>query len=178
MEHPRFAGRGSSCADLAPIAKPALRACRLRVEEAIGILGIEAGAAAWTDGEDWLAEVLAYLEGNRQLLVDLVPLAALPGVHWTPPAATYLAWLDCSKLHLASPASFFLQSAKVALTAGGLFGSSRMAHSFGSILPHLTATPDPGYVSAHRQWPRRHSHQGESNMPAGRRQEITKDLQT
>ncbi|HKF18364.1 MAG TPA: hypothetical protein VKF14_14380, partial [Candidatus Dormibacteraeota bacterium] len=47
-----------------------------------------------------------------------------PAIHSYPPEATYLAWLDCSRLALpaASPQEFFLQEAKVALGAGGDFG--------------------------------------------------------
>ena len=39
------------------------------------------------------------------------------------PQSTYLAWLDCSALGLENPHQFFLDSAKVGLSAGREFGS-------------------------------------------------------
>ena len=57
-------------------------------------LGVVANTAAYTAGGPWLDEVLAYLDGNRTLLADLLA-EHLPGVGYTPPEGTYLAWLDC-----------------------------------------------------------------------------------
>jgi len=88
----------------------------------IGLLGIEGLRAAWTHGQPWLEQVLAYLEGNRQLVVDFVR-DALPGVTLFPPDATYLAWLDCRQLGLEpSPAAHFLERGRVALSDGAAFG--------------------------------------------------------
>ena len=44
-----------------------------------------------------LAQVVARLDGNRRLLADLLA-EHLPDVRYTPPAATYLGWLDCRAL--------------------------------------------------------------------------------
>jgi cysteine-S-conjugate beta-lyase len=38
------------------------------------------------------------------------------------PQATFLAWLDCSELNLPNPQQFFLDNAKVGLSAGHEFG--------------------------------------------------------
>jgi cystathionine beta-lyase len=43
--------------------------------------------------------VVSYLDGSRQLLADLLA-EYLPGVGYTPPEGTYLAWLDCRALAL------------------------------------------------------------------------------
>jgi cystathionine beta-lyase len=39
------------------------------------------------------------------------------------PEATYLAWLDCRRLGLENPATFFLEQAKVAVSDGAAFGA-------------------------------------------------------
>ncbi|TFG95999.1 MAG: pyridoxal phosphate-dependent aminotransferase [Myxococcales bacterium] len=88
----------------------------------IGLLGIEALRAAWTHGQPWLDQVLDYLAGNRQLVVDFVR-DELPGVKLFPPEATYLAWLDCRELALEpSPYAHFLEHGRVALSDGSAFG--------------------------------------------------------
>jgi len=58
-------------------------------------LGIVATVAASRDGGPWLDSVVERLRERREQLVDLMA-AHLPGVVWTPPQATYLAWLDAS----------------------------------------------------------------------------------
>ena len=85
-------------------------------------LGYTAALAAYTHGEAWRQELLAYLEGNRDFLTEYVE-ARLPGVDIYPAEATYLAWLDCRSLHLDGSAhAFFLDHARVALNDGASFG--------------------------------------------------------
>jgi cystathionine beta-lyase len=72
-------------------------------EYGAGTPGVRASIAAYRDGKDWLSDVLGYLDGSRQLLASLVA-EHLPGVGYTPPEGTYLAWLDCRALRL-DPAS-------------------------------------------------------------------------
>ncbi|MBL8775862.1 MAG: aminotransferase class I/II-fold pyridoxal phosphate-dependent enzyme [Acidimicrobiales bacterium] len=87
-------------------------------------LGIAASVAAYRDGLDargWLADLVAYLDGNRRRLVELVG-AELPGVRLHPPEGTFLAWLDCAALGLEDPARFFLDEARVALSDGPPYG--------------------------------------------------------
>jgi cystathionine beta-lyase len=64
---------------------------------------------------------MAYLQSNRDYLVDAVR-TRLPGVSMNVPQSTYLAWLDCSALDLDNPQQFFLEHAKVGLSAGLEFG--------------------------------------------------------
>lgn len=90
-------------------------------------LGVLAHTVALRDGWPWLAEHLDGLDQNRRLLADLLA-DALPAVGYAPPAATYLAWLDCRPLDLPQePADFFL-AAGVALSAGSAFGPSGRGH--------------------------------------------------
>lgn len=89
----------------------------------VGLLGQYCTLAAWQAGEPWLESVRRVLDQNRHFVVDSLR-RALPGVRVHVPEATYLAWLDCSALELGeSPARFFLEHARVALSDGAWFGS-------------------------------------------------------
>lgn len=82
------------------------------------ILGVIANTAAYNDGGDWQAEVMAYLDGNRRLLGELLA-DLLPGVVYTPPQGTYLAWLDFRNTGLDGDlAEFFRERAQVATVNG------------------------------------------------------------
>lgn len=89
---------------------------------AVGTFGLVASAAAYDGGEAFLNEVMVRLERNRKLLGDLIA-AHLPDVEYTPPEATYLAWLDFRPYGLEMPAEFLLSHARVALSEGAPFGS-------------------------------------------------------
>jgi len=118
---------GFHCA--AAVAKnPALRE-RLRAAGAgllpnhLGILDYAAALAAYQHGGEWLKQVVAYLEGNRDYLLRRVA-DDLPGVSMVKPEGTYLAWLDCRETGLDEPpVEFFLREAGVALNDGAAFGS-------------------------------------------------------
>jgi cysteine-S-conjugate beta-lyase len=95
---------------------------------ATATIGVLAATAAYTEGEPWLTEVLAYLDGNRRALADLVA-EHLPQVGYRLPEGTYLAWLDCRDLRLpASPGAFFLERAGVALVDGPDCGAAGAGH--------------------------------------------------
>ncbi|HEY3502401.1 MAG TPA: aminotransferase class I/II-fold pyridoxal phosphate-dependent enzyme [Actinocatenispora sp.] len=85
-------------------------------------LGIVANLAAYTEGAAWLADTVAYLDGNRTLLGELLA-EHLPDAGYVAPAGTYLSWLDCRRLGLADPAGFFLAEARVAVNDGAAFGA-------------------------------------------------------
>lgn len=93
------------------------------VQASPNILGYVAALAAYRDGQEWLDELLRYLEANRSFLADYVR-RHLPGIAMTPLEGTYLAWLDCRNAGpaAADPFTFFLERAKVALNDGALFG--------------------------------------------------------
>lgn len=98
------------------------------VEHGASNLGIHATVAAYREGGPWLADVLDYLRGNRDLLGDLLS-AALPSIRYQPPEGTYLAWLDCADLGLGdAPAAFFAEHADVALTDGPACGKQGRGH--------------------------------------------------
>lgn len=108
-------------------------------------LGVIASAAAYRDGDAWLAETVRYLQGNRDLLADLVA-ERLPQVRWRPPEATYLAWLDVAALELdGSPAEALRERAGVTLTDGALCGAGSEQHVrlvFATPAPVLEETVD------------------------------------
>jgi cystathionine beta-lyase len=86
------------------------------------ILGVVAALAAYTQGDQWLAECLAYLQANRDFLGAYVE-RHLSGVTLSPTEGTYLAWLDCRDAGVpGNPHRFFLRQARVALNDGKTFG--------------------------------------------------------
>jgi cystathionine beta-lyase len=109
----------------AVVQNPQLRqrfnAGRLGLVDSVNALGLDATQAAYSEGADWLRKVMAYLQDNRDYLADAIR-TRLPGIQMHLPHSTYLAWLDCSALALDNPQQFFLEHAKVALSAGTEFG--------------------------------------------------------
>jgi cystathionine beta-lyase len=121
-------GMGTS---LAIIPNAALRARFVRatsgiVAEVTG-LGYAACEAAYRHGEPWRQELLRYLRGNRDYVVDFVA-KNLPGVEIEARIeATYLAWLKVANLGLPDPAAHF-ESHGVGLSDGAYFASPKGQH--------------------------------------------------
>lgn len=67
----------------------------------INIFGIEAFITAYESCEDWLDELLIYLEKNKDYLISFID-KNLPKLKVVEPEATYLLWLDISKLNINS----------------------------------------------------------------------------
>ncbi len=92
------------------------------------VLGMHAARAAYTDGQEWLAELLVYLEGNRDFLIDYVR-THLPSARITVPEGTYLAWLDLSEYNLEpSPCEYLIERARVGLNDDLGFGRAGTGH--------------------------------------------------
>lgn len=106
-------------------------------------IGVVASTAAFNDGEAWLKETLAYLEGNRDALEGLVA-EHLPGVKYRKPDGTYLAWLDFTDTKIPDDvATFFRDNAKVAITDGsacGEVGKRNVRFNFAMSRPLLEET--------------------------------------
>src|SRR5215468_4337707 len=86
-------------------------------------LGVVASVAAFTDGLPWLDAAVHQLDQNRALLADLLG-QRMPAVGYTPPRASFLAWLDCRALGLGDdPSAVFLDRGRVAVSRGPNFGS-------------------------------------------------------
>ena len=101
----------------------ALKALPGHLLGAVGSPGAEATLAAWTAGGPWLDATRAFLTERRDQLAARLA-ADLPEVRWSPPEATYLAWLDFRGLGLAGdPAKEILARGRVALSPGPDFGT-------------------------------------------------------
>jgi cystathionine beta-lyase len=87
------------------------------------IFGAEASVAAYTYGQEWLDELLVYINGNadfvtdycRNLIPEIVPVQL---------EATYLMWLDCRKFSMSGKElqDFFIRKAGVGMNEGSTFG--------------------------------------------------------
>ena len=88
----------------------------------VSILSQEAGLAAYRDCDDWLEELLDYLEDNRNYVQNYLH-ENIPQITLNKNEATFLMWLDCSALPIeGSPAKFFAEKAHVQLNDGAAFG--------------------------------------------------------
>jgi cystathionine beta-lyase len=104
---------------------------RLQFEQAldsIGLFGMNTfGAvalqAAYEHGEEWLTQMLKYVEGNLAYLNSYV-IENLPLVDVIQPEGTYLVWLDFRKLNLEKMElrQLMYDQAKVYLDEGFIFG--------------------------------------------------------
>ena len=105
----------------APVVRAALASVPAHLFGATNLMGAVATEAAWRDGDEWLAAVLAHLDRQRGLLGSLLA-EHLPSVGYVAPAATYLAWLDCRALEMGDdPSAMFLERG-VRLSKGPNFG--------------------------------------------------------
>jgi cystathionine beta-lyase len=96
----------------------------VEVHERTGHLGAIASIAAFEEGDEWLAALIATLAARRAQLSELLA-TRMPLVRWTPPEATYLSWLDCSAWGRdAEPAERFLAEGRVAVERGTRFGAA------------------------------------------------------
>ena len=86
--------------------------------------GIVAMIAAYNEGEEWLEQVLKYINSNFRLLDEFVT-NNLPDIKYIEPEGTYLGWLDFNSLGLNDNdlKNLILNKANVALDDGKLFGS-------------------------------------------------------
>jgi cysteine-S-conjugate beta-lyase len=97
-------------------------AARRGIVPGVNLFGYVAAQAAFKDGQPWLTELLAYLEGNRDYLYDFLK-NEIPGIKMWKPEGTYLAWLDCRPLGIpGNQAEFFVKSARVAVNEGASYG--------------------------------------------------------
>ena len=110
------------------IPNPELRARFLRTLEkqglfGIGVFGGVALEAAYLHGEEWLEQVLVYLEENLNYLESYLD-HDIPGIRLISPEGTYLAWLDCRGLGLeqAELKKLMLKEARLHLEDGAVYG--------------------------------------------------------
>ena len=78
---------------------------------------------AYTHGEGWLNEMLAYVEGSIDIVEDFLE-KNIPQIKIFRPQASFLLWLDCRELQLTQPqlVDLFVKKARLALNDGTMFG--------------------------------------------------------
>lgn len=88
------------------------------------IFAYTATQAAYNGGEEWLNEMLQYIEANI-LYVSNFMHENIPAIKVLKPDASFLVWLDCRDLHLSQSEleKLFIEKAHLALNSGTLFGS-------------------------------------------------------
>lgn len=106
------------------------------------IFGVVAAEAAYSHGEEWLGQLLSYLEVNAELVGKFVS-ESMPGVAYRKPEGTYLAWLDFRGMGMDEGAlkHLLVDKAGLALNLGAMFGSSGSGFArlnFGCPRPLLT----------------------------------------
>ncbi|MGE3587115.1 MAG: MalY/PatB family protein [Ilumatobacteraceae bacterium] len=88
---------------------------------ALNLIAVDVTEVAWREGDAWLDAVVAYLDRNRHWLRSLLA-EHLPDLGYTPPEATYLAWLDCRAMGDGDGPFEVFRGRSVQLTAGPDFG--------------------------------------------------------
>ncbi|WP_067782472.1 MalY/PatB family protein [Actinomyces vulturis] len=103
-------------------AKEKWQSCGIHLAQDACPLGVRATTAAYTQGREWLHEVIDYIRDNARFVTRT--LNKVPGLRMCEPEGTYLGWIDCTNLPISgSPADFFLTHAGVAMNDGITCGS-------------------------------------------------------
>ena len=117
-------------ASVAIIPDAKLRAMYISVLErfhlnSVNILGITATEAAYSKCGEWLDELLAYLEKNRDYTEKFVR-ERMPKAHMDHPEGTYIFWIDFRGygFNAETLERFLVEEAGVALNKGLNFGSA------------------------------------------------------
>jgi cystathionine beta-lyase len=126
-----------------------LERVRANTRADLNTLGLVATQAALTEGDDWLDELLVYLDENHEFAEAYIR-ERMPLVKYTKGQGTYLAWLDVSevveKIGAESTAAeesaisetevtaerivqqWFAENARVYLNAGSSYGTGGAGH--------------------------------------------------
>ena len=80
---------------------------------------------AFNEGEEWLEQLLVYLDGNFHFIKEYFE-KNIPQIKPVMPDATYLVWLDCRGLNMDNETlrSFMIDKAGLGLNEGYTFGRS------------------------------------------------------
>lgn len=87
------------------------------------IFGTSALEAAYNFGEDWLKQLIDYVQANIDFAADYLK-KNIPEIKLVRPEATYLLWLDCRDLNMSNEElkDFMINKAKLGLNDGPTFG--------------------------------------------------------
>ena len=113
----------------AVIPNPTLRENFQKTMQNIGVgscnsFGVTATEAAYAHGEEWLEQLLDYLQGNLDFLIKFIE-TRIPQIKVIKPEGCYIIWLDCRDLGMNDDElkNFMLKKAKVWLNDGTTFGN-------------------------------------------------------
>jgi cystathionine beta-lyase len=87
------------------------------------VFGNVAAQAAYSMGDEWLDQLIDYIDGNIQYVMQFAEMY-LPLVKVIRPEATYMAWIDFSGLGMDDKAlnKFIIHEAGLGLNQGIQFG--------------------------------------------------------
>lgn len=87
------------------------------------LFGTVALESAYTSGDEWLEQLMAYLKKNAELVKNYLS-ENIPEIKLTEPEATYLLWLDCRELKMTNKElkNFMIHEAGLGLNDGAMFG--------------------------------------------------------
>jgi cystathionine beta-lyase len=87
------------------------------------IAGLYAQEAAYRKGAEWLDQLLKYIEGNINYLVDYLQQNH-PDIKIMKPEGTYLVWMDFRETNIDTKRlkKFIIEEAGLGLSDGPLFG--------------------------------------------------------
>jgi cystathionine beta-lyase len=88
----------------------------------VNAFAVQATITAFTEGENWLNELNAYLAENRRIVTEFLK-EELPELTLVAGTATYLLWIDCRKVTEDSEAfaDYLCEHAGVFFNAGGSY---------------------------------------------------------
>lgn len=89
----------------------------------LNLFGVIACEAAYKYGEDWLEQLLDYIEENKNFAKKYIE-EKIPKLKVIEPEGTYLLWIDCRELGMNNKElkKFMMTKAKVAFDEGFIFG--------------------------------------------------------
>lgn len=87
------------------------------------IFGMIAQESAYKYGWDWYEEMMQYIEGNIDFVVEYIE-KNIPKIKTYKPESTYLLWLDCRELGLEGQKliDFFIEECGIYFNSGEVFG--------------------------------------------------------
>ena len=93
------------------------------------IFAYVAAQAAYEKGTEWLSEMISYIQGNVDYIVEFLE-KNVPQIKPMIPQASFLIWLDCAGLEMNSHQlqEFMVKEARLGLNKGTTFGPGGEQH--------------------------------------------------
>ena len=93
------------------------------------IFAYVAAQAAYENGTEWLTEMIRYIQGNVNYIVEFLE-KNVPQIKPMIPQASFLIWLDCTGLEMSSHQlqDFMVKEARLGLNKGTTFGPGGEQH--------------------------------------------------